>query len=413
MAAPEPASVLTVSALTAQIRAILEGEFTSVWVSGEISSVTRASSGHVYLTLKDDTAVIGSVLWRGVAFRIRFEPTVGMQVIARGRLSVYAPQGKYQFSIEEIQPKGIGALELAFQQLREKLQAKGYFDARRKKKLPTYPRTIALITSPTGAAVRDMLEGLASRWPIARVIVVPVRVQGEGACHEIAAAIRAVNSLHAAGSLHLDALIVGRGGGSIEDLWAFNEEVVADAIFASRIVVVSAVGHEVDVTIADHVADHRALTPSRAIVDLTPDRDAMLSGLSDLRDRLKALVARRIELSRQRLDAIGERRVFRSPLDRIRDREKQLDDLEGRLRRTAAAALERARAKMAAVAGRLESLSPLNVLSRGYSLTQTLDGLLIQDAASVGVGDAIVTRLARGKLVSRVEQIQAREEAAS
>ena len=411
MAAPAPpADILTVSALTARIRTALEGEFSSVWVSGEISNLSRPSSGHVYLSLKDEKATLRSVLYRGIAIRLRFEPRDGMQVIARGRLSVYAPRGDYQLQIEEIQPKGIGALELALQQLREKLQAKGYFDPRRKRPLPAFPRSIALITSPTGAAVRDMLELLARRWPVARVVVVPVRVQGDGAADELAAAIRAVNGLHAAGSLRLDALIVGRGGGSLEDLWAFNEEAVADAIFASRIPVVSAVGHEIDVTISDLVADHRALTPSHAITDLTPDREALLTGLANLGARLRERSVRRVELARQRLNTIADRRVLRSPLDRVRDLEKRLDDLDDRLRRTAAAPLDRARAKVAALAGRLESLSPLNVLSRGYSLTRTPDGRVIQDAKTVSRGDILVTRLARGEVVGRVEEVRSLEE---
>jgi exodeoxyribonuclease VII large subunit len=407
---PDPAAVLTVSALTARVRAALEGEFGSVWVSGEISNLVRAGSGHVYLSLKDEKATLRAVLYRGIGLRLRFEPRDGMQVVARGRISVYEPRGEYQLAIEELQPKGIGALELALQQLRDRLQAKGYFDPRRKRPLPTFPRTIALVTSPTGAAVRDMLELLARRWPVAAVVVIPVRVQGDGACEEIAAAIRVVNRLHADGCLRLDALIVGRGGGSLEDLWAFNEEVVADAIFASKIPVVSAVGHEIDVTISDLVADHRALTPSHAITDLTPDRDTLLAGLAELNDRLRARVSRRVELGRQRLDAVAGRRVFRSPLDRVRDLEKRLDGLGERLGRSAAVPVERARSRLAAVAGRLDSLSPLNVLARGYSLTRTPDGAVIRDAVTVHPGEMLVTRLARGELMSRVEQVRPAEE---
>ncbi len=409
-APPDPADVLTVSALTVRIKSALEGEFGSVWVSGEISNLVRASSGHVYLSLKDERACLRSVLYRGIGLRLRFDPRDGMHVVARGRISVYEPRGEYQFAIEELQPKGIGALELALQQLREKLQANGYFDPRRKKPLPRFPRTIALITSPTGAAVRDMLELLARRWPVARVILIPVRVQGDGACDEIAAAVRAANRLHAAGALQLDALIVGRGGGSLEDLWAFNEEVVADAIYASKVPVVSAVGHEIDVTISDLVADHRALTPSHAVTDLTPDREALRIGLADLSDRLRARVTRRLELARQRLDALVDRRVLRSPLDRIRGLEERLDGLDDRLRRSAGLPVERARAKVAALAARLESLSPLNVLSRGYSLTRTPDGRVVRDATAVRPGDLVRTRLARGELVSRVDQVHSAEE---
>jgi exodeoxyribonuclease VII large subunit len=411
MAAPDPADVLTVSALTGRIRGLLEGEFGYVWVAGEISNLVRPSSGHIYLSLKDEKACLRAVLYRGIGLRLRFDPRDGMEVVARGRISVYEPRGEYQLAIEELQPKGIGALELALQQLRERLQAKGFFDAGRKKALPNFPRAIALVTSPTGAAVRDMLELLARRWPVARVVVVPVRVQGDGACDEIASAIRAVNRLHADGSLTIDAMIVGRGGGSLEDLWAFNEEAVADAIFASRIPVVSAVGHEIDVTISDLVADHRALTPSHAITDLTPDREALVAGLSDLGDRLRARVARKLELTRQRLAALADRRVLRSPLDRVRDLEKRLDGLDQRLGRSGRQPLERARTRVAALAGRLESLSPLNVLSRGYSMTRTPDGRVLRDAAAARPGDTILTRLARGDVVSRVETVHPSEEA--
>lgn len=409
-ATPDPADVLTVSALTARIKSALEAGFGSVWVSGEISNLVRASSGHVYLSLKDERACLRSVLYRGIGLRLRFDPRDGMHVVARGRISVYEPRGEYQLAIEELQPKGIGALELALQQLREKLQARGYFDPRRKKPLPRFPRTIALVTSPTGAAVRDMLELLARRWPVARPIVVPVRVQGDGACAEIAAAIRTLNRLVAGGSLAIDAMIVGRGGGSLEDLWAFNEEVVADAIFASKVPVVSAVGHEIDVTISDLVADHRALTPSHAVTDLTPDRDALVAGLAELGNRLRARVTRRVEIARQRLDAVADRRVLRNPLDRIRGLEERLDGLDERVRRAASLPVERSRTRVAGLAARLESLSPLNVLSRGYSLTRTPDGRVVQDATAVQPGDAIRTRLARGELVSRVEQVIPAEE---
>jgi exodeoxyribonuclease VII large subunit len=404
---PDAADVLTVSALTRQVRDVLEGRFPAFWVGGEISNVSRnTSSGHQYLTLKDANAVLSAVIYRGVGLRLRFEPKTGMQVIARGRLSVYEPHGKYQLNVEEIHPKGIGALELALQQLKEKLQAKGYFDARRKRTLPSFPRAIALVTSPSGAAVRDMLELLARRWPVAAITVVPVRVQGDGAAGEIATAIRLLNRLQADGIIRLDALIVGRGGGSLEDLWAFNEELVADAIFGSRIPVVSAVGHEIDVTISDLVADHRALTPSHAITDLTPDRGDLIAGLADSARRLRETLDRRLHLARQRLDALAERRSFRQPLDRVRDLEKRLDDFDGRLARATRQSIVRYRERLAAVAGRLNTLSPLNVLARGYSLTHGPDGRLLRDARTVRSGDTLTTRLAAGEVVSRVESVR-------
>jgi exodeoxyribonuclease VII large subunit len=405
-AIPDPADVLTVAALTQRVRGTLERGFSSVWVAGEVSNLVRAASGHQYLSVKDDKAVLKAALFRGVGLRVRFELKDGMQVLVRGRVTVYEPRGELQIQIEEILPKGIGALELALQQLRDKLQAKGYFDPNRKKRLPAFPRTIALVTSPTGAAVRDMLELLARRWPVAAVVVVPVRVQGDGAAESIAAALRCLNACHAAGGLCLDAVIVGRGGGSLEDLWAFNEEMVADAIFVSRIPVVSAVGHETDVTIADLVADHRALTPSHAVTDLTPDHAAALAGLAELGGRLQERALGRLRNARQRLDGLADRRAFRRPLDRVRDLEKRLDDLDGRLHRAAGTPVERARTRVAALAGRLESLSPLSVLARGYSLTRTLDGRLVRDARSVQVADELVTRLAAGEVVSCVVEVR-------
>lgn len=405
-ALPDPADVLTVTALTQRVRAALERGFQSVWVAGEVSNLVRASSGHQYFSLKDDKAVLRAALFRGVGLRVRFDLKDGMQVVARGRVTVYEPRGDLQIQIEEIQPKGIGALELALQQRKDRLQARGYFDPRRKKRLPAFPRTIALVTSPTGAAVRDMLELLARRWPVAKVLVVPVRVQGDGAAEEIAAALRCLNECHTAGHLCFDALIVGRGGGSLEDLWAFNEELVAEAIFASRIPVVSAVGHEIDVTIADLVADHRALTPSHAVTDLTPDRESLVGALGEIGTRLRERALGRISQARQRLAALADRRAFRNPLDRVRDLERRLDDLGGRLHRAAGAPVERSRHRLAAVAGRLESLSPLNVLARGYSLTRTPDGRVVRDARTVAAGDELVTRLATGEIVSRVVEVR-------
>jgi exodeoxyribonuclease VII large subunit len=408
-AVPANANVLTVSALTSRVRSTVEREFGAVWVSGEISNLARPPSGHLYLSLKDDKATLRTVIYRSVAIRVRFEPRDGMEVVARGRLTVYEPRGEYQFAVEEVHPKGIGALELALQQLRERLAQKGYFDPRRKKPLPAFPTAIALVTSPSGAAVRDMLELLARRGPVAAVTVIPTRVQGEGAAAEIAAAVRGVNRFHAEGSLRVDAVIVGRGGGSLEDLWAFNEEVVADAIFESRLPVVSAVGHEIDVTISDLVADHRALTPSHAVTDLTPDREALLAALADTGLRMGEALTRRVSLARQRLDTLATRRVFREPLDRVRDLEKRLDDLDGRLKRSGRVALDRARDRVAALAGQLQTLSPLNVLARGYSLTHAADGRLLKDAAAVAIGDTVTTRLASGELVSRIERVRSAE----
>src|SRR5437879_9711746 len=255
---------LSVSEVTRNIKCLLEGAFPSWAVEGQVSGLSRPQSGHVYFSLKDETAVLPAVIWRSTLQRIRFEPRDGMSVIAIGQLGVYEVQGKYQLYVNRLLPQGEGALEVAFRQLKEKLFTKGYFDPKRKRPLPKVPRRIAVITSPSGAAIRDILETLGRRWPAVEIVVVPVRVQGPGAALEIAAAIALANRLHDGGRLTLDVAIVGRGGGSLEDLWAFNEEILADAIFASRVVIVSGVGHETDTTITDLVADLRALTPTAA-----------------------------------------------------------------------------------------------------------------------------------------------------
>jgi exodeoxyribonuclease VII large subunit len=394
---------LTVSALVAGLRDLVEGVFPSVWVSGELSGFVRHTSGHWYFTLKDSGAQIKAAMFRGSNLRIKFDPKNGLEVIARGRVSIYATKGDLQLIVEELQPKGMGAAELALRQLKEKLLGKGYFDPRRKRPLPRFPRRIGIITSATGAAIRDMIELFAQRWPSVELIIRPSRVQGDGAAAEIAAAIAMLNRIHAEGAVAIDAIIVGRGGGSAEDLWAFNEEVVATAIFESDVPVVAAVGHEIDVTIADLVADHRAETPSAAVVALTPDRRELASTILDLQAQLCQAVDHRLELARQRVEQLAGRPALRRPLQRVRDLEQRLDDTATRLHRAANQRAVQAGEKLAALAPRLESLSPLNVLSRGYSLTHTDDGRLVRAASDVRIGERLVTRLAAGAIESRVE----------
>lgn len=402
---PSDDQVLSVSAAAAAVKELLEAELPPVWIAGEISNLVRAGSGHVYLTLKDASAQLKCAFFRGFAMRLKFDPRNGQEVLARGRISFYPQKGDAQFYIEEMQPKGLGAAELALRQLKEKLLAKGYFDPKRKRPLPTFPTRVALIASATGAAIRDMVELFAQRWPLCEVIVRHSRVQGDGAAEEIASGVRLLGRLHEDGELPLDAIVLGRGGGSTEDLWAFNEEVVAEAIFHSPVPVVSAVGHEIDVTVADLVADKRAETPSAAAVLLTPDQRELMASLLDARTRLTETIARRVQLGRERLDQIASRPAFRKPLDRIREREQKLDDVAARLNRAVGRRVERAKDKLAAVAEQLDSLSPLNVLKRGYSLTLTADGeQVIRDAAEVSPGDRIVSRLANGRVVSRVEE---------
>jgi exodeoxyribonuclease VII large subunit len=406
MTPPPGVTVLTVAELNRTACEVVEGTFPNVWVAGEVSNLTRATSGHLYFTLKDGEAELKGVMWRSTAIRLKFDPAAGLHVLARGNLTVYVQKGNFQLVCSELHPKGEGALDLALRQLREKLFARGWFDQKRKKPLPRFPRRVAVVTSPTGAAVRDVLETLAGRWPAVEIVVVPVRVQGDGAAVEIAEAIYLLGRLRLSGRLLIDALIVGRGGGSLEDLWAFNEEIVARAIFESAIPIVSGVGHETDVTIADLVADHRALTPTHAATACVPDRAELLAVIHSLAKRLTAGPGRVLETARRRLTDLANRRVLRLPLDRLRDRAQRLDEIAGRMHRAVGRRVERCRDRAAATAGRMHAVSPLNVLSRGYSVTQTEAGAIIRDAAQVRPGDRVRTRLHRGRTVSRVEAME-------
>ena len=404
--AAEP--VLSVADLTNQIKDCLEGNFPGVWVSGEISNFSRPQSGHCYLTLKDDRAQMRAVVWRTVASRLRFELEDGLEVICQGDVEVYAPRGTYQLVIRRIEPKGIGALELALRKLREKLAAEGLFDPARKRRLPRFPKRIAVVTSPTGAAIRDFLEILRRRWQGVEVLVIPVKVQGEGAAAEIAAGIRTVNRLHALRPF--DCLVVGRGGGSLEDLWCFNEEVVVRAIFASEVPVVSAVGHEIDVTLSDLVADVRALTPSEAAERVVPAREEILAGLRAQHQRLLAALRGRAYTARSKLEMLARHRSLRRPFDLIHDLSRQLDELATRSSRSMKQLLTTSRHRADNLAAQLESLSPLQVLARGYSLTQReADGTVIRDVAALQVGDRLVTRFAKGQATSRVEEVVAND----
>lgn len=395
--------VLSVSELTGQIKGVLEGRFARVWVGGEISNLSRPQSGHCYLTLKDQQAQLRAVMWRSVARATRFELHDGLEVICQGYVDVYAPRGSYQLVIERIEPKGLGALERALRQLRSRLAGEGLFEKARKRALPRFPQRIAFVTSPTGAALRDFLEVLRRRWHGVHVIVVPARVQGEGAAEEIVAGIESINRL----AEPVDVLVVGRGGGSLEDLWAFNEEIVVRAIFASRVPVVSAVGHEIDVTLADLVADVRALTPSEAAERVVPAADEVREFLERQGQRLAVAVRSRLEAARARLDALAAARVFRRPSERVRLLAQRLDELQGRGRRAVERRLEKAGAEVREMASRLEALSPLSVLARGYSLTSRLDdGRLVQSASQVAVDDRLRTRLAAGEITSRVETVE-------
>ena len=406
MTATSEPIVLSVGDFTNVLRGVVEQCFPEVWIAGEISNLTRAGSGHLYFTLKDADAQLKAVMWRTAAQRLKFDVRDGLQVIVCGGVEVYPPRGQYQLICQQMLPQGMGALELALRLLQEKLAAEGLFAPERKRPLPEYPRRVALITSAQGAAVRDMLQVLTRRWPLAAIVLLPVAVQGETAAPQIAQALATVPRLP-----DVDVVIVGRGGGSLEDLWAFNEEIVARAIAAGPIPVVCAAGHEVDVTIADLVADRRALTPSEAAELVVPDIAEVRQHLAQLSARMRQGLQQRAARARWQLSAVANSRRLTRPLDRIRERQSQLDDLQSRLLRSGRQLVTQSRQQLAAAAAQLEALSPLAVIGRGFSLTKQLpSGNLVTNAAQVTIGERISTLLAAGELISRVEAIELDEE---
>jgi exodeoxyribonuclease VII large subunit len=443
--------VCTVGELAMRIKAQLEDQFPAVWVEGEISNLRTPSSGHAYFTLKDDTAQLRCVLFRGRGRRVAFQPEDGMQVLAFGGLDVYLARGEYQLVVELLEPKGVGALQLAFEQLKRRLEAEGLFDAARKRPLPPFPRTIGIVTSRTGAAIRDMLHVIDRRFADLRILITPVRVQGEEAPGEIVAALRDLQAVE-----DLDVIIVGRGGGSIEDLWAFNDERVARAIAACRVPVISGVGHETDFTIADFVADLRAPTPSAAAEVVVQEKLQVARALVSLYEALKQAMASRLERDRERVEVLGKRRVLTDAARALRDLYRRVDELTSRLTRamrgserqvthrlslarnalrslnpvariangTVLLAQLRGRLASAAVhsvkvsqhrfdaaVGRLDSLSPLAVLGRGYSLTRLLpSGVIVRSAAQTRPGDAIEILLHQGAVEARVERLKEQDD---
>ena len=442
--------VYTVSELTLGLKAALEEAFPAVWVEGEISNLRTPGSGHSYFTLKDEGAQLSAVLFRGRGRRVRFDLEDGMQVLAFGGLDVYAARGQYQLVVEMMEPQGLGALQLAFEQLKRKLEAEGLFDEGRKRPLPAFPRVIGVVTSPTGAAIRDILNIIGRRFGDLRILIAPVRVQGDEAPGEIIQALLNLQTV-----AELDVVIVGRGGGSIEDLWAFNDEGVARAIVACCVPVISAVGHETDFTIADFVADLRAPTPSGAAELVVREKLAVVEALVDLYARLKQAVTAEIAAYRERVEYLGRRRVLTDPARALRDLHRRLDELQGRLRlglrssqrqvthrlalatgalrsrnplariaggaallaqlrgrliASAAHSVKVSRSRFAETVGRLESLSPLGVLARGYSLTRLPSGAVVRSAGQVAVGDPLEILLHQGALGARVTDVKERDE---
>jgi exodeoxyribonuclease VII large subunit len=402
--ADEQQQVLTVSQLTAIIKDTLENTFPHVWISGELSDISRPQSGHVYFTLKDAQAQVRGVMWRSVASRLRFDLEDGLDVICQGSIDVYPPRGSYQLVVRQIEPRGVGALQLALKRLQEKLGAEGLFDASHKKSLPRFPRRIAVVTSPTGAAIRDFVEVLRRRWRGVDVLIIPARVQGDGATEEIVEGIRTANRIKPTP----DVLVVGRGGGSLEDLWCFNEEAVVRAIFASAVPVVSAIGHEIDVTLSDLVSDARALTPTEAAELVVPSGDELSDRLRQIRLRLVASLRARAAQARSRLDALAQRRVLRRPEERLHELSRRVDELELRAAQAIRGYGGRSRERLAGLSSRLEALSPLSVLARGYSLTERArDGQIVRDAAQLSVGERVLLRFAQGRAIGIVEDVSA------
>lgn len=397
-----PENALSVSEVTSRVKEHVESRFADVWVAGEVSNLTRASSGHIYLSLKDETALLRAVVWRGTVAQLAIEPADGLQVVCHGRIEVYPPRGTYQLTIDRLHAVGTGALEAALRRLHARLDAEGLFAPERKRPLPAFPRRIALVTSPTGAAIADFLECLFGRWRGSEVIVVPSRVQGAGAAEELATALATAARLMPA----VDCIALVRGGGSLEDLWSFNEEVLVRAIAATPIPIVSGVGHEIDVTLADLVADVRALTPTDAAARVSPDGRQLAADVAGAAQRLRAALARRAATARDRLRQLAGSRIFADPTRIVRDRRDATDAQLVRLARQARVAAARGRERLAAAAARLEAGSPLKLLARGWSATfRDGDPAALRSVVGLRVGDSLVTRLADGQILSRLESI--------
>lgn len=438
--------VFTISRLVRETRAVLEGSFPMLWLEGEISNYSRPSSGHMYFSLKDEAAQVRCAMFRTRNLHLRFTPANGMHVLVRARVTMYEPRGEFQIVVEQMEEAGIGVLQRAFEAMKQRLGQEGLFDSARKRPLPVPPRRLGVITSPTGAAIRDILSVLKRRYPVLPVLIYPVAVQGEGAGHEIADAIRLANERN-----ECDLLIVGRGGGSLEDLWAFNEEVVARAIYNSTIPIVSAVGHEIDFTISDFVADLRAPTPSAAAELVTPDMGELQQRLARQQQRLLKIIRATLQQSRQQLGWLGKRLQQQHPGQQLQHKAQRLDELELRLvqnintqmrhhdhrlqrlsarlhhnsprfrlqqlqsrrehlelrlHRVMQLTLTHKRQQLASTSRALHNISPLATLERGYAIVQKLpQQQVVCDASAVKAGDKIAARLSNGVLLCTVDEI--------
>jgi len=422
--------IYTVSQVTEIVKTALEVAFPQVWIEGEVSGCKKAASGHVFFNLKDDRSVIKAVIWQSTARKVAFDLKDGLQVVCRGKVSVYEPRGDYQLYVDLVEPKGKGALQLAFEQLKEKLRAEGLFDDKRKRKLPLRPRTIGVVTSPTGAAIRDILRILERRYARLHIVIYPARVQGEGAAAEIVEGIDALGSWPG-----IEVLIVGRGGGSIEDLWAFNEEPVARAIARSPVPVISAVGHEVDFTIADFVADVRAPTPSAAAEMVIEKEEAFAERIDALARRLGEILRFEIQHLRGDVDDLARHRIFQNFEVRLANLARRVDDLETRGRNVlrserqaiaehkgaAALAAERLgnvlrrtvaehQASWERLSAALNALSPLAVLKKGYAIVWTDGGLRVaRRIEEIAAGETVEVSFFKGEFSARVESVDRRK----
>ena len=397
----KPLSVLELNSFVAnQLKT--DPRFSGVFVRGEISNfTTNSKSHHSYFTLKDEGAQIGALMFAFNSAKMVFRPENGMKVVAHGSVGIYVPGGQYQINVDRMEPDGVGALHIAYEQLRAKLEKEGLFDPRRKKPLPKRPRVVGVITSPTGAAVRDIINVSTRRFPYAKVLVFPASVQGERAVGELIAGMRYFNQ-----TLSADVIIIGRGGGSIEDLWAFNDETLARTVAASKIPVISAVGHERDFTICDEAADVRAPTPSAAAEYAVPDTRELVEKIANLITREEKVMMGRIARSRESLSRFASSKALSSPMFFVADRQKRTDELYRRLVSRMEALSKQRELRLGAISGKLDSLSPLAVLSRGYSAVFTPEGRVVKNAADLSVGDDVIMKMNDGEALARVADVK-------
>lgn len=398
---PIPRTIFSVTQITRTISRIIEQQpqLQNVWVKGQVSNLSKPASGHIYFTLKDENSTIRSVVFRSSASRLQYLPRDGAEVLVQGKINIYAASSNYQIVINKIEPLGIGALQRAYEELKQRLAEEGLFDAEHKQPLPVFPKKIGVITSETGAAIQDIQQQLRNRFPLAELLLYPTLVQGEYAAAQIANAIRVMND-----RTDIDVLIVGRGGGSLEDLWAFNEEKVARAIFASKIPIVSAVGHETDFTISDMVADHRSPTPTAAVEHVVPDQQELLSQLKTQEERLRTFMARRFSMQHDEINMLEERLSPSKRLDSINQLSQIIDGLEASFYKAINESLETKIDLLESFAAQLNGLSPLSTLRRGYSIVRTSTGEIMTSNKQVNVGDRLDVVLSEGRLLCTVDE---------